>query len=355
MTEATSFESRAPVRVDCAGGGSDAPPFCTDHGGAVLNVGIRRYLRARLHLLPGTKRIEIVSDDFGTSQVFDSLDDLAVEGDLRLVKAIVRATAPPVGFSLRIRSDIPPGSGLGSSGALGVALVALFQAATGTGRTQMETAALANRIERTDAGFAGGAQDSYGAAFGGVNLLEFRRDGTVGHFRPTLSGAARAELERRAVVVFTGGVHLSGSIHADIRAAYALPHSPVVDAMKRLAALAYQGTAALEAGDLAAFGRCLDENWVQHQRLHPSCNNALLDSYYDAIRPLVLGAKTCGAGGGGCLLMLARDGCRDRLEEACRSLGGTLIPFVLDRDGVRAWPAGADEPVIANPTMEPNP
>jgi D-glycero-alpha-D-manno-heptose-7-phosphate kinase len=157
------------------------------------------------------------------------------------------------------------------------------------------------------------------------------------------------------VVVFTGGVHLSGSIHADIKAAYALPDSPVVDAMKRLATLAYQGTAALEAGDLAAFGKCLDENWLQHQRLHPSCNNALLNRYYATIRPLVLGAKTCGAGGGGCLLMLARDGRRELLEEACKLLGGRLFPFVLDRDGVCAWPVGADGISIANRTTEPNP
>lgn len=341
MTGVLSFESRAPVRVDFAGGGSDAPPFCAEHGGTVLNAGIAHYVRARLDVVPGSRRVVITSEDFGTTLEYESAEAIALDGDLRLMKAVVRAMAPADGFRLRIRSDIPPGSGLGSSGALGVALVALFDAAARTARLQAETAALANRIERADAGYAGGSQDSYGAALGGVNLLEFRTDGSVGHRRPTLGADVLAELESRAVVVFTGGVHLSGSIHTDIRAAYDLPDSPVVDAMKQLAEVARRACTALEAGDFAEFGRCLSDNWSQHQRLHPSCTNAMLERYYDAARPLVLGAKTCGAGGGGCILMIARDGCRDRLEDACRGLGGHLFRFTLDPCGVRAWATGA--------------
>jgi D-glycero-alpha-D-manno-heptose-7-phosphate kinase len=344
MTGTRSFASRAPVRVDCAGGGSDAPPFCIEHGGAVLNFGITRYVQARLDALDATRRVEIVSEDFGEQLEYPSAAGIPVEGELRLVKAVARAMNPPFGFRLRIRSDIPPGSGLGSSGALGVALVAAFDAATGTARTQAETAAIANRIERVDAGYAGGSQDSYGAALGGVNLLEHRTDGTVDHRRLVLSDDTLFELERRAVIVFTGGVHLSGSIHEDIRRSYALPNSPTVDAMKKLAALARRAADAIETDDLAEFGRCLDANWVQHKRLHDSCTNAILDSYYDAARPHILGGKTCGAGGGGCILFLAKDGGRAALEAACRKLGGTLIPFSVDHQGARAWrvPAGGD-------------
>jgi D-glycero-alpha-D-manno-heptose-7-phosphate kinase len=81
----------------------------------------------------------------------------------------------------------------------------------------------------------------------------------------------------------------------------------------------------------------LNENRIHHYRLHESCDSARLRSFYDAVGENIVGGKTCGAGGGGCIMFLAREGRRRAVETACRKLGGELLPFRIDRTGVKTW------------------
>ena len=331
------FNARAPVRVDPAGGGTDAPPFCVEHGGAVVNVGIQTYAFARVEVLASGKTATIHSSDFGTEVVAASVSELKIDGQLDLLKGLAKRLNPPWGFVLRVESEVPPGSGLGSSGAVSVAVVAAFDAALGVARTKAEMAELANRVERQDLGYAGGSQDSYGPALGGVNLLVYRKGGGTDPRRVQVAERTLLELERRAVLVYTGEAHLSGSIHGDIKRSYALPDSPTVDAMKNLARIGRACAEALEAGDLDAFGRLLNENRVHHYRLHESCDSQRLRRFYEAVEPDIIGGKTCGAGGGGCILFLPKEGRRRAVEQRCRELGGELIPLRVDRQGVVTW------------------
>jgi len=333
-----NFVARAPVRVDPAGGGTDAPPFSIEHGGAVVNFGITHYIYAHLEVADKTRDVIIHSDDFDTEVRAASLDALQPEGDLALLIAIARRMNPPWGFRLRIASDVRPGSGLGSSGALGVACVGVFDAAMGAKRTPQETAELANAIERKDLGLAGGSQDSYGAAFGGINLITYKKGGGTSHRPLNVPQSAFHELERRCVLVYTGQVHLSGTIHTDIKQSYALPNSPTVDALKNLARVAQQSASALESGHVDRFGELLNDNWTHHKRLHESCDSPTLKEFYDAASDHIIGGKTCGAGGGGCVLFLARDGHRRALERTCTDLGGALLHFRIAPHGLLTWP-----------------
>ncbi|MCW8129661.1 MAG: hypothetical protein KIS92_04675 [Planctomycetota bacterium] len=334
-----SAVARAPMRIDPAGGGTDCPPFSVEYGGTLVNFGIARYVHARVDLRPGSSEVSIRSEDLGREIHAARLEDWKLDGEMNLLKAVALRLKPACGFRLTVESDVPPGSGLGSSGAVGVACVAAFDEAAGTARTQEATAELANAIERNDCGNIGGNQDSYGAALGGWNELTYHQGGGTSVRRLNVPERATLELERRCVLVYTGEVHLSGSIHADIKRSYALPESPTVDAMKNLARIARACSAALEAGDVEAFGECMNENWVHHKRLHESCDSPTLRKYYAAAQDHAVGGKTCGAGGGGCVLFLARDGHRRALERAFEALGGRLIPFGIDRHGLRRWKA----------------
>ncbi|MCK6473049.1 MAG: hypothetical protein L6R28_15000 [Planctomycetes bacterium] len=334
-----TFIARAPARVDPAGGGTDCPPFNVEHGGAVVNFGVTRYAHARLELHENTNRVAIVSEDLGLTVEAPSLDELPRDGKLALLQAIARRMSPEHGFTLTVEADVPPGSGLGSSGAVGVACVGAFDEAAGTPRSQEDTARLANEIERVDLGFAGGNQDSFGAALGGMNLLIYHKGGGTAPRRLNVPVACLLELERRCVLIYTGEVHLSGSIHADIKTSYLLPNSPTVDAMKNLARIAHESAKALEAGDAERFGALLSENWVHHKRLHDSCDSERLRAFYASAADHIVGGKTCGAGGGGCVIFYAKDGHRRALEAACVKLGGKLIPFGIDRRGLTRWSA----------------
>lgn len=331
------YVARAPVRVDSGGGGSDCKPYILDHDGAVLNFGITCYAYAYLEIHPDDQRIHIISDDFSQEVQVNHLDKLAIHDKLELLIGVAKHMQPPFGFTLRVSSEVKPGTGLGSSGAVGVACVAAFDRAMGISRSQIDTAILANSIERDDLGKAGGNQDALGAGLGGINHIIYHKGGDFEARRPRISENMIAELQRRSLLIYTGEVHLSENIHEDIKASYTLPDSPTLDAMKNLARIANQQVSALENNDLEAFGRLLSENWDHHKRLHPSCDNEVLSRYHDALHMHTLGSKTCGAGGGGILLVLAKDGHQKDIIKLCRQMSGEIIPFRLDRYGVQSW------------------
>ncbi|MFO7871787.1 MAG: hypothetical protein R6V03_10195 [Kiritimatiellia bacterium] len=337
MSRTKVFSARAPVRVDPAGGGTDAPPFSIEHGGKVVNIGIARRACARLEVRPDTTEAVITSEDLNREARAGSSSELAVDGELDLLKGVALRMKPPWGFHLSVACEVLPGSGLGSSGAVGVACVGVFDKAMGVKRNRRDTAELANSIERDDLGMEGGSQDSYGAAFGGINVITYRRGGGTACRQARIDAGTFYELERRCVLVYTGEAHLSYDIHSDIKRSYALPHSPTVDAMKNLARIADESSKALRAGDIDSFGELLNENWRHHKRLHESCDSARLREFYDAAAKDAVGGKTCGAGGGGYVLFVAREGHRSVLERKCVDLGGLLLPFVIDRDGLVCW------------------
>ena len=329
--------ARAPVRIDCAGGGTDCPPYATDVGGVVVNVGIA--LHALASIEPTEAGVEIVSDDFGRTLRADTATELPLGGGLDLLAAVVRRLAPAPGMRLRVRSDVPPGSGLGSSGAVGVACVAALDASQDIDRGPAETARLANEIERIDLGHAGGDQDSYGPAFGGWNVLTYEPGQPTHVEQVDPPPAFVREFERRAVLVHVGEPHLSGSIHEDIKRSYAQPGSPTRRAMEGLHQCGIDCAAAVRAGDLRGFAECLSRNWGHHQGLHPSCISPDLQAAYTAAEGLVLGGKTCGAGGGGCILFLARDDGRAELVRRLCGLGGQILTTRVDPEGVVTWRA----------------
>ena len=335
MPDERWYVAEAPLRVDAAGGATDAPPFVLEHAGCVVNFAISRRVRVELAVHPDRPDVRIRSRDFGAEVHFESAERMRLDGVLDLPKAVVQRLRPPFGFDLRIASEAPPGSGIGSSGALGVALVGAFSAAMGRSITPREAADLGNSIERDDLAMRGGNQDSLGSALGGINRIDYEPGGAYRVERIPVAPEVVAEMEERCVLVYTGASHVSGSIHADIHASYADPEGQTQAVLHGMRRVACESAEALAAGDLDAWGRLLSENWAHHQRLHASCGSERLDRFYEAARPHVTGGKTCGAGGGGCILFLARPGSRSALERALERLGGELLPFCIDFDGLR--------------------
>lgn len=329
--------ARAPVRVDPAGGGTDAPPFSVEHGGAVVNIAVERHAFATVDRLPEGEGVVIYSNDLRRGVAAASVSALP-GGRLEFLQGFVRRLVPPGDSVLLVSgSDVPPGAGLGGSGALGVAVVAAIDRAYDRVRSPEETAALANEIERTDLGYPGGDQDSYAAALGGVNRLEYLPGGGTVPQRIDLDDDVRFTLEKRSLLIYTSEAHVSGDIHRDIRDSYGQANSPTVDAMIRLRESAKTMAAALEAGDLGGYVDALNDSRRSLYQLHPSCDSEAHRRYFHELDELILGGKTCGAGGGGFLFVYTRPGRRRDCVRAAESLGAVVWPLNIDFAGVRSW------------------
>jgi len=330
--------ARAPVRIDPAGGGTDAPPYSVEYGGCVVNFSVARYSYAQLQWLEPGAGPHVYSLDLNLGGSAPTLDALKRGGKLGFVKGFAkRLLNGRDDFLLVTQSDIPVRTGLGGSGAMGVAITTACLKATGREMSQADLAQLANDIERQDLGLAGGNQDSFGAAIGGAKKIILHQGGGTTCTRLNLPPGVAERLERDMLLIYTGGIHLSATIHEDIKRSYAMTNSPTIAALDRLKSAAERMARALEAGDVDGFVAALNESRENHYALHSSCDSDVLRNFFAGLDPFIVGGKTCGAGGGGFIAVVTKPGYKNACAEAATALGGQVWPFILDHRGAIAW------------------
>src|SRR5437899_11133317 len=247
----TEFHATAPVRLDFAGGWTDVPRVWSGEGGVVVNGAFE--LTARVEVRLGGGLIRLVSEDLCEELECADSGGLVLDGRLDLLKAALRMLPVQAACTITTRCDAPPGSGLGSSGALDVALVAALALARGERFTGRELAEQAWYLETVEAKIPGGKQDQFAAALGGFQRLTFR-DPDVGIEPITLDTAFAAALERRTDLCYTGHSRVSGATIARVMAAYERGDSRVTGALRAMKDVAERMAEALPAADFARVG-----------------------------------------------------------------------------------------------------
>jgi D-glycero-alpha-D-manno-heptose-7-phosphate kinase len=300
--------ARAPTRLDFGGGWTDVAPYCNEEGGAVCNVAITRYATATVAV--------------GAPAAAPSTDPL--------VQAALRRAAIP-GATATITSDFPIGAGLGGSSAAGVALAGALAVLLGEPLEPGDLAERSRRTEVEELGVAGGFQDHYAAAYGGALLLTYQDCVAVELL--TLTDATRESLARRALLIYTGESRISATTITAVADGYRARDRGVCDALARMKALARDMAAALRTGDVDALGLQLAEHWVHQRALHPAITTERIEAIgHEAARAGALGMKALGASGGGCVLVVAREGREEELARALAPLGERL-GYAVDRAG----------------------
>ncbi|HEY5434619.1 MAG TPA: hypothetical protein VIK13_05255 [Candidatus Limnocylindrales bacterium] len=333
-----TVRSRSPLRVSFGGGGTDVSPYLDERGGAVLSTTVDRYAYATVE--PGEDLITVESLDYDVSIAYALDEQFVYDGQLDLAKAVIdhfRADHGLRGVSIRLHNDAPPGSGLGSSSAICVALSGALAEHLGLKLDPHALAELAYRIERVDAGIRGGKQDQYATAFGGLNFIEFDRDETRVE-RVALAPATLYELQYALVFAYVGGQHFSSHIIERQIGNFERREAGAVETMDRIKDLAYEMRRALEGGDVAAFGSLLHEGWQAKKRMADGISNPRIDAVYDTARAAgALGGKISGAGGGGFMFFVTDPRRRFAVQDALREQGAELVNFTFVEEGMRAW------------------
>ena len=330
----SEFHAAAPVRLDFAGGWTDVPPFSAREGGVVVSAAID--LTAHVALQLGGPRIRLVSEDLGQELECVDSGGLVLDGRLDLLKAALRMFPVQSPCTLTTRSEAPPGSGLGSSGAMDVALVGALALARADRLSEREIAEQAWYLETVEARIPGGKQDQFAAALGGFQRLTFH-DPDVGVEPITLDAAFAAALERRTVLCYTGRSRMSGATIARVMAAYERGDPGVTGALRAMKQVAAGMAEALRAANLTRVAQLLTENWTQQRSLDPEMCTPEMAQLEQAVTAAgALGGKAAGSGAGGCMFFVTGDH-PEPVIAAARAAGATLLPVRWAREGVRAW------------------
>jgi D-glycero-alpha-D-manno-heptose-7-phosphate kinase len=331
------IRARAPLRISFAGGGTDVWPYYQDRTGAVLSTTINRYAYATVTARTDSI-ISVNSIDYDLTVSFDIEKPVVYDGQLDLAKGVASHFRTEgrlaMGADIDLHNDAPPGSGLGSSSALTVALVQAIAEHVHVPMGPYEVADAAYRIERIEVGIKGGKQDQYACTFGGINFIEFTRDATV--VNPLrIKPEVIAELEYSLLFAYIGGVHFSSHIIEKQMDGYAAGRTEAFDGLRDLA---YETKKALLLGKLRKFGELLDAGWQFKRRLADEISNPRIDEIYDHARKAgALGGKLSGAGGGGFMFFFCEPRRRFHVQDALKQMGAEIVSFSLTQEGVRSW------------------
>ena len=334
------FRARAPLRLSFCGGGTDVSPYPEEHGGMVLSATINQYAFASLHPRRDS-RLTLASLDYDVVAKYDHPRRMRLDGNLDLIKVALKAMKVRRGADLWVHSDAPPGSGLGSSSTLVVALIGVIAEWSRRALSGYEVAELAYTIEREMLGLAGGRQDQYAAAFGGFNFIEFQADSTVVNPLRIRTDVLQ-ELEYRMLLCYMGQTRQSAHIIERQTAAYREGRRRTVEALHRLKQQTLEMKKALLLGQVDAIGELLHEAWEQKKKLEEGISTSRVDRLYQiARREGAIGGKMPGAGGGGYFLFLTRFDRKHRVAAALEKHGGQVVPFQFERRGLQTWSSHA--------------
>lgn len=313
--------TQTPLRISFLGGGTDFPDFYKEYGGCVLTTAIDKYV----YCIVKERFDKQIYVNYSVKEIVDRVDDLQHE----LVREAMRETGIKSGIEITFLSDVPAaGSGLGSSSTVTVGVLNALYQYQGLAVTAEQLAQHACDIEITILGKPIGVQDQYIASFGGVDFIEFKRDGQIEVHPLGLSEEYLDDLKSYLMVFFTGKTRQAAQVLQEQKSNIKSRNQTLLE----MADQAREGKKLLSSGKIAALGRLLDEGWKLKKQLASKISNVEIDNLYFAAKKAgAIGGKISGAGGGGFLTLFVPTNKRDKVRRALKGL--REMPVGLSRDG----------------------
>jgi D-glycero-alpha-D-manno-heptose-7-phosphate kinase len=325
--------SQAPCRVDLAGGTVDLWPLYLFHPGAVVvNLAVNVLTTCRITPLAG-KQIHLTSLDTGREERFAKFSELCTATKFKhpLAAHLVKFFAPEGGFRMETNSESPAGAGISGSSALMIASTAALANFTGREMGLEDTRVLAQNIEAQLIQVPTGCQDYYPALYGGASAIRLDPDGVHREAIPV----PLEEIDSRFVLAYTGAPRQSGINNWEVFKAHIDGNRKVHRNFDSITAIAQAMHNALGNARWDEVARLLREEWKLRKTNAPGITTPFVDKLIEVARKNGgVAAKVCGAGGGGCVIFMAEEGARERVEEALRAAKATILPFRVAREGL---------------------
>jgi D-glycero-alpha-D-manno-heptose-7-phosphate kinase len=327
---------RSPVRISFAGGGTDLPAYYEQFGGAVLSAAINKYF----YTILGKRadgRVQVISSDLRVFETWQDIAGMKLEGSgLEIPLAVLKDLSTDISVNLFLASEIPPGTGLGSSASVCVGILKTLTTYLNRPLSTYDLADRAFHITRDTLGRHVGRQDEYACAFGGLNFITFERDGSTRVDPLNLDRGLIKDLQSRLMLFFVGSARYSDTILEEQEKSVRARKGTSVEALHQLRAVAESMRAALEGEDLSTFGSLMDEAWQAKKKVSDKISNSRIDHIYELARQHgALGGKITGAGGGGFLLLCCEPDCQSTVRSLLMAEGLQEMAFAFEPQGAQ--------------------
>jgi len=326
-----SFEASAPARIDLAGGTLDLWPLHVLHPGSVtVNVAID--LRARCRVRPRDRAFRVSVPELGYERTAARPEELLADPRGALAGALLEAFEIAEPRDIELSTEVPYGSGLGGSSALTVAMAAALAASAGREFEGAGRVDFVRDVETRVLGKPAGVQDYYPPLSGGLHALRFF---------PGKTEAVRRHLDpsawlRHLTLFDTGAAHSSGMNNWEVFRARLEGDRDVARRLEDVAIAAREMAEAAEAADFPAMGAALNREWQARRRLAPVVSSPGVEAAIDAaLGAGAWGGKACGAGGGGCVVILAPPERTPAVRQALQRLNeGRILLVAVENRGL---------------------
>jgi D-glycero-alpha-D-manno-heptose-7-phosphate kinase len=317
--------TRSPLRISLGGGGTDLPSYYREHSGFVISAAIDKFVYITLH---DTFEQQFIIKYSKTEQVH-SVDEIK-HPLIREALKLVPVSVPHL--EVVSMSDIPAGTGLGSSSSFTVALLRGLHTHHKDFVPREQLAEEACRIEIEILGEPIGKQDQYIAAFGGITSFLFNPDGRVIVQPVPMSPEALYNLEDNLLLFFTGFTRSASTILAEQDSRTRGGDEDMINHLHQIKRFGYESKAALESGDLRGFAEIMHRHWELKKQRSGAMTNSRIDDCYELARANgAIGGKLIGAGGGGFLMFYTED--KTRLRRVMREAGLREVRMRFDFEG----------------------
>lgn len=315
--------TRTPFRISFAGGGSDLANYYEKFGGAVLSTAIDKYVYLSMHPY-------FFKDGYFLK--YKEVEDVHNVEDIkhRIIREVFKLYNIK-GVDFNSSADIPSGTGLASSSAFTAGLITLCNAYNETYLSKEEVAEQACHVEIDLLKEPIGKQDQYASACGGLNFIEFEKNGHVNVEKVFLTTDGYKRLENNLMMFYTGQTRAAGDILKEQKK-NTTDDVAKINNLHKMVQLAKDLKQELLHNNIDAMGEILHQGWMYKKELAGSISNEFINHYYDlAMKNGASGGKLLGAGGGGFLLFYVKEENHQRLRYAMREL--KELPFKFDNKG----------------------
>ncbi|KMP10726.1 GHMP kinase [Candidatus Nitromaritima sp. SCGC AAA799-C22] len=326
------IKSTAPTRIDLAGGTLDIWPLYLQFGNPpTLNAAIDLYATVELTRRKD-RRIVVESKDLNRKEQFSSIDSLPEKHSLSLILKTLAYYRPVAGLNIVTSSQAPPGSGIGGSSALNIALHGALNMFAQKGLNKKQMLEAAKNIETQVISVPAGWQDYFPPLYGGVRSVRPGFDGVDSVALPV----DPAELTRRMVLCYTGKPRQSGINNWEVMKRALDGDRAVTGKLNQIAAIARDMERALAGGHMKKVASLFAREWKARKALAPSISTPHMDRLIrGAMKRGAQAAKVCGAGGGGCVAFIVPPGKKESISAELTRLDGRVIDFRFVKSGLR--------------------